>query len=428
MRTHRMTAELQRSKPSAAQTAGIALFLLTSLNLFNFIDRYVLPGVQPLVQKEFNVNDAQIGLLTSAFFFTYMIAAPLTGWLGDRFPRRPLIVAGTLLWSIATLFTATVHSYDTLLFRHAIVGIGEATFSIYAPALLADFYPEIDRNRVLSIFYITIPVGAALGYLMGGVLGQHYGWRAPFFIAALPGVLIAAAFWFFIKEPERGAADELAPTFNRATIAGFARNPAFWTATLGMAMWTFTVGGISTFLPTFFVRFAGYSVALAGITTGAITAICGLLGTVAGGWLGNRWLRKDHRALYFISAWSMLIAIPAAAAAVFGPRSLLIPAVFLAEFLLFLNNGPLNACIVNSVAAPIRATALAVNLFMIHGLGDAFSPRLIGHISDRTNSLRIGLGATLVSLAIASIILFTGSHFAPLLPESEDTHELSAIH
>lgn len=421
-----MTAQLHKSaKPSAAQTAGLALFLLTCLNLFNFIDRYVLPGVQPLVQQEFNVNDAQIGLLTTAFFFTYMIAAPLTGWLGDRYPRRPLIVAGTLIWSIATLFTATVHSYNTLLIRHAIVGIGEATFSIYAPALLADFYPEIDRNRILSIFYITIPVGAALGYLSGGVLGQHYGWRMPFFIAALPGVLIAAAFWFFVKEPQRGAADELKPTLDRATIRGFAHNPAFWAATLGMAMWTFAVGGISTFLPTFFVRFGGYSLAAAGITTGAITAIDGLLGTIAGGWLGQRWLRKNHRGLYLLSAWSILIAIPAAAAAIFGPRSMMVPAVFLAEFLLFLNNGPLNACLVNSVAGSIRSTAIAINLFMIHALGDAFSPRLIGRVSDATSSLRIGLGVTLISLAIASIILFAGSRFAPLLPESEDTRQLS---
>lgn len=424
-----MRAQFSNSaKPSTAQTAALALFLLTCLNLFNFIDRYVLPGVQPLVQKEFNANDAQMGLLTTAFFFTYMIVAPLTGWLGDRFPRRPLIVAGALIWSVATLFTATVHSYNMLLFRHAIVGIGEATFSIYAPALLADFYPEIDRNRVLSIFYITIPVGAALGYLSGGVLGQHYGWRMPFFIAALPGVLIAAAFWFFVKEPQRGAADELAPTLNRATISGIAHNPAFWTATLGMSMWTFAVGGISTFLPTFFVRFGGYTVAAAGITTGAITAIDGLLGTVAGGWLGQLWLRKNHRGLYLLSAWSILIAVPAAAAAIFGPRSLMVPAVFLAEFLLFLNNGPLNACIVNSVAASVRSTAIAINLFVIHALGDAFSPRLIGHISDKTSSLRMGLGATLVSLLIASIILFTGSHFAPLLPESEDTRQLSAIH
>src|SRR5580698_9344177 len=286
------------ARPSAAQTAGLALFLLTCLNLFNFIDRYILPGVQPLVQREFGINDAQIGLLTTAFFFTYMLAAPITGWLGDRFPRKPLIVIGALLWSAATLFTAWVHSYETLLIRHAIVGIGEATFSIFAPALLADFYPETDRNRVLSIFYITIPVGGALGYLTGGILGQHYGWRMPFFVAALPGVLIALAFYFFVREPERGSADSLAPSFNRATLSGLFRNPAFWTATLGLAMWTFAVGGISTFLPTFFVRFAAMSVAKAATVAGGLTVVCGLLGTIAGGWLAHRWQRTNHRALY----------------------------------------------------------------------------------------------------------------------------------
>ena len=196
---------IQRISPQ--RTAALALFLLTALNLFNFIDRYILPGVQPLVQKEFAVNDAKMGLLTTVFFFVYMLVAPLTGWLGDHFPRKPLIIIGALLWSIATLFTAWVHSYETLLIRHAIVGIGEATFSIFAPALLADFYPEADRNRILTIFYITIPVGGALGYLSGGVLGQHYGWRMPFFIAALPGALIALAF-FFVREPQRGSADK----------------------------------------------------------------------------------------------------------------------------------------------------------------------------------------------------------------------------
>ena len=405
---------------TAGKTAGLALFLLTCLNLFNFIDRYVLPGVQPLVQKEFGVNDAQIGLLTTAFFFTYMIVAPLTGWLGDRYPRRPLIVAGALIWSFATLMTASVHSYETLLFRHALVGIGEATFSIFAPALLADFYPEIDRNRVLSIFYITIPVGAALGYLSGGVLGQHYGWRVPFFIAALTGMLIAAAFWFFVREPERGAADELKPTLDRSTVSGLFHNRAFWCATLGMATWTFAVGGISTFLPTFFVRFGGYSVAAAGLVTGAITAIDGLLGTVIGGWIGQRWLRRNHRALYLLSALSMVFAIPAAAAALFGPRSLLVPAAFVAEFFLFLNTGPLNAAIVNSVAAAIRSTAIAINLFVIHALGDAFSPRLIGRVSDATASLRMGLGATLIALAVSATILLIGSYSAPPLPESEN--------
>ncbi|HVW78208.1 MAG TPA: MFS transporter [Alloacidobacterium sp.] len=409
------------SKPTAAQTAGLALLLLTCLNLFNFIDRYVLPGVQPLVQKEFSINDAQAGLLTTAFFFTYMLVAPLTGWLGDRYPRRPLIVAGALLWSVATLFTATVHSYNTLLIRHAIVGIGEATFSIYAPALLADFYPEIDRNRILSIFYITIPVGAALGYLMGGVLGEHYGWRTPFFIAALPGVLIAAAFWFFVKEPQRGTSDELKATLDRATVSGLLHNPSFWTATLGMAAWTFAVGGISTFLPTFFVRFGGYSVGKAGLLTGAITAIDGLLGTVIGGWIAQRWVRRNHRAFYLFSSISIFLAIPSVALVLFGPVKWLVPGAFIAEFFIFLNTGPLNAAIVNSVAAAIRSTAIAINLFCIHALGDAFSPRIIGRVSDATVSLRIGLGVTLIALAASGIILLIGSHFAPLLRESADS-------
>lgn len=410
------------NKPTAAQTAGLALLLLTCLNLFNFIDRYVLPGVQPLVQKEFSINDAQAGLLTTAFFFTYMLVAPLTGWLGDRYPRRPLIVAGTLLWSAATLFTATVHSYNTLLIRHAIVGIGEATFSIYAPALLADFYPEIDRNRILSIFYITIPVGAALGYLMGGVLGEHYGWRTPFFIAALPGVLIAAAFWFFVKEPQRGTSDELKATLDRSTVSGLLHNPSFWTATLGMAAWTFAVGGISTFLPTFFVRFGGYSVGKAGLLTGAITAIDGLLGTIIGGWIAQRWVRRNHRAFYLFSSISILLAIPSVALVLFGPVKWLIPGAFIAEFFIFLNTGPLNAAIVNSVGAAIRSTAIAINLFCIHALGDAFSPRIIGRVSDATASLRMGLGITLIALAASGMILLLGSRFAPPLPESADNN------
>src|SRR3979411_1992614 len=134
--------------------AAWALGLLTALNLFNFIDRYVLPGVQPLVQREFRVTDERIGALTTAFFVTYMVAAPLTGWLGDRVPRKPLVAAGALLWGVPPLFSApalsaTVLGYGRLYFRDAIVGIGEATFSVFAPAMIADMYPEEARNRVL---------------------------------------------------------------------------------------------------------------------------------------------------------------------------------------------------------------------------------------------------------------------------------------
>src|SRR6202789_1657115 len=176
------------------RAALIALVLLTGLNLLNYIDRYILPGAQPLIQAEFHASDYAMGALTTALFITYMLTAPLTGWLGDRFRRKPLIIAGAVLWSLATLATAWVHDYQTLFIRHAVVGGGEATFGIFAPAVLADFYPERDRNRILSIFYVAIPVGAALGYVAGGQIGTLWGWRAPFLICAVPGLIVAALY------------------------------------------------------------------------------------------------------------------------------------------------------------------------------------------------------------------------------------------
>jgi len=207
----------QRSR--MARGALVALVLLTALNLLNYIDRYILPGAQPLIQADFHATDEQMGALTTALFITYMLTAPCTGWLGDRFSRKPLIVAGAVLWSLATLFTYWVHDYWSLYFRHALVGVGEATFGIFAPAVISDFFPPRDRNRILSIFYLAIPVGAALGYLIGGQLGSRYGWRTPFFVGAIPGLLIAGTYWLFATEPARGGSEADGESIARPTAA-----------------------------------------------------------------------------------------------------------------------------------------------------------------------------------------------------------------
>jgi MFS family permease len=394
--------------------AVATLVLLICLNLLNYIDRYILPGVQSLVQKEYGWNDERIGALTTAFFIVYMLVAPLTGWLGDRFRRKPLIIGGAVLWSLATLGTAWVHSYWTLYLRHALVGVGEASFGIFAPAVLSDFYPERDRNRILSIFYLAIPLGAAIGYTAGGVIGSDFGWRAPFFICAIPGLVVAALYGVMGREPERGASDHLQATADRSTFLGLFRNPAFLTATFGLAMLTFAMGGISNWIPVFLQRFAGYSTAGSGTLVGAITVIDGIAGTAVGGWIAQRWLRTNHRALYLLSFWSVALTLPCGALIFFGPAKWAVPSLFAAEFFLFLNTGPLNAAIVNSVSAPVRATAISVNLFCIHFFGDTFSPQIIGAVSDRTN-LRLALGLTLVSLVVSAIILRMGARFAPPL-------------
>jgi MFS family permease len=417
---------------SRTSAAVGTMSLLLALNLLNYIDRYILPGAQTLIQREFHATDQQMGALTTALFFFYMFAAPASGWLGDWVRRKPLIIAGAVLWSMATLGSAYAHSYWSLYFRRAMVGVGEATFGIFAPAVLADFYPERERNRILSIFYVAIPVGAALGYLAGGEIGSQWGWRSPFLICAIPGLLVAVLYGFWGREPERGATDRSGPTGARTiswhSFREFAgqflrllKNPAFLTATFGLAEITFALGGISAWAPTFLHRANGLSVADASLAVSAITVIDGIAGTVTGGWIAHRWLRTDHRALYLLSFWSVVLTLPFGALVFFGPHAITIPALFLAEFCIFLNTGPLNAAIVNSVNGAVRATAISVNLFCIHAFGDTFSPQIIGAISDHS-TLSIGLGATLVSLVIACGILLYGARFArPFAEESQRT-------
>lgn len=395
------------------------LVLLIGLNLLNYIDRYILPGEVSLIQKEFHATDQQIGMLTTALFLTYMLAAPLTGWLGDHFRRKPLIIGGAVLWSLATLATAWVHSYQTLFIRHALVGVGEATFGIFAPAVLADFYPERDRNRILSIFYTAIPVGAALGYAAGGQLGTLWGWRAPFFICAIPGLIIAALYGWLGREPERGASDHVKATVSRSTFLGLFSNGAFLTATFGLAALTFAMGGISNWVPEFLRRYSGLSMGASSLVVGAITVVDGIAGTLVGGWLAQRWLRTNDRALYLLSFWSVALTLPCGVLLFFGPAAWAVPVLLVTEFFLFLNTGPLNAAIVNSVSAPVRATAISLNLFCIHCFGDTFSPTIIGAISDRSN-LRLALGATLIFLVISAVILRAGARFAPRLDENRD--------
>lgn len=391
-----------------------ALLILSGLNFFNYVDRSVLFAVLPLIQKEFPRNDASYGFLTTAFFICYMVTAPFIGMLADRFPRKLIMVIGALIWSAATLLTAVTHNFETLLIRHTIVGLGEATFVTVAPSFLADLFSEEKRGRVFGWFYLNIGLGTAVGYVLGGHFGAIHGWRYPFYISAIPGFILAAML-AMIPEPPRGAKDLLAATVERTSIRGLVHNGAFWTATLGMAMVTFALGGLEAWMPTFLVRDRGLPVNSANIIFGGITAFTAITGTLAGGWMGDKLLLRTKGAYYFVSAITLLVGVPAFLAAIFIGGRWMFPAMFVAEFLLFLNTAPLNAAVVNSVGAGIRATAIAVNLFVIHLLGDAVSPTLIGKISDRTN-LQIAFLAAVAAIIMAAIILFFGMRFAPNIP------------
>ncbi len=393
--------------------ARTALLTLTALNLLNYVDRNVLFAVQPLVQDEFHVSKTQIGYLTSAFLGFYMIAAPFIGPLADRYSRKLIIGLGAIFWSGLTLLTAFTHTYTELLIRHTLVGIGEATFVTIAPTFVADLFAEERRGRILGVFYLALPVGSAAGYLLGGNLGPHYGWRFPFYIAAAPGFLLAIAV-LFLKEPKRGQFDSVKETRDRATVASLASNPAFLTATLGMAAMTFSLGGIQVWMPQFLYSERHYSLANANFIFGIIIVIDGILAALIGGWLGDYLLRRMKSSYYLVSAASMALGVPVMIVALFVKGRVMVPAIALAAFFLLLNTSPLNAAVINSVGAHIRATAIAVNIFVIHILGDVPSPTMMGWVADR-RSLQAAFVLPVIAMIISAAILFYGMRFAPEL-------------
>jgi multidrug resistance protein len=390
-----------------------ALALLTALNLLNYIDRSVLFAVQPMVQKEFHLSNTQVGYLTSAFLAFYMIAGPFVGPLADRYSRKRIIALGAAFWSGLTLLTAFTHTYWELLVRHTLVGIGEATFVTIAPTFVADLFPEKERGRIFGIFYLAIPVGTAAGYLLGGKLGPDFGWRFPFYIAAVPGFLLALAV-AFLPEPQRGQFDSAKKTPERGTIAALVRNRAFWAVTLGMAAGTFSLGGIQVWMPTFLVVERGYNLKEANEMFGAIVVVCGIVASLAGGWIGDRLLPRMKGSYYFVSALSMALGVPVMIAALFVKGPVMLPAIALAAFFLLVNTSPLNTALVNAVGARIRATAIAWNILFFHALGDVPSPTLMGYVADH-HSLQAAFILPVIAMAISSAILFYGMRFAPPL-------------
>jgi len=415
-----------------------ALLVLTVLNFLNYVDRSVLFAVQPLIQNEFHLTNRQVGYLTSAFLGFYMIAAPFVGPLADRYSRKLIIVFGAIFWSGLTLLTAVTHTYTELLIRHTLVGVGEATFVTIAPTFVADLFAENKRGRILGIFYLAIPVGTACGYLLGGYLAPRFGWRFPFYIAAAPGFVLAIAA-LFLTEPERGQFDSRhdaglgdllpagfqgSPTQKLIYIVAFYlkrlyrliltlfRNPAFLTATLGMAAMTFSLGGIQVWMPKFLFSDRHYSLEAANFAFGIIIVIDGILAALAGGWLGDFLLPRIKSSYYLVSAASMALGIPVMIVALFSSGKIMIPAIGVAAFFLLLNTAPLNAAVINSVGAHIRATALAVNIFIIHILGDVPSPTMMGWVADH-RSLQASFILPIIAMGISSAILFYGMKFAP---------------
>jgi MFS family permease len=397
-----------------------ALGLLLAVNLLNYIDRQVLFAVFPLIKIDLKLTDTELGFLGSAFMLSYLLIAPLFGWLGDHWSRTRLAAGGLVVWSLATALAGYAPGYRSLLAARATVGIGEASFGTVSPGLIADFFPKERRGRILSWFYVAIPVGSALGYLLGGVLGQRYGWHAAFLLVGVPGLLLAIPIALLRTPPRGGDAPHPAVGHplpggeGKSATTGYAaffRNRSFVCNTLAMAAMTFAIGGLAQWIPSFLYRVHSVDVAKGNTLFGATTVLAGILGTLAGGWLGDRWQKRSGQGYLLVSGWGFLIGTPFAVWAILAPGLTgCMIAIFIAEFFLFLNTGPLNTVIINVTDPAVRAMAFAVNIFFIHALGDAISPSILGWLSDRWD-LRSALLITPCAMVLAGVFCFICGRF-----------------
>lgn len=377
-------------KPS--KQATLSLIFLTGLNLLNYLDRNVLPAVLANLQKDLHLNDAQVGRINTMFMVGYFFTSPLFGYLGDRFARKWLIAFGILFWSIGTTMTGFAVGLGALLAYRALVGLGEASYATLAPAWLSDLFPPARRNNALTIFYVAIPVGSALGYLAGGASLHFTGsWRPAFWWAGLPGLVLAVAL-LFLREPARGEADDSAidePVATQAEpvladVAKLFLIGDFNLVLLGYTAYTFALGAFAFWAPSFLARtYPNISLEHASLFFGGSLVLTGLLGTLLGGFVATRWQRRFRAGYATLLFGSMLAAAPVAAAAFLAPDAARAKVLLVVSmFLLFLPTGPINTLIVESVPTMLRASAMAASIFVIHLLGDFWSPEIVGHLSD----------------------------------------------
>ena len=389
-----------------------ALAVLTLMNFLNYIDRQVLPAVGPVMQRDLGLTDTEFGAMEAALLLSFTVLAPLFGWLGDRYSRTRLMAAAAVVWSLATGVIAWLDKVPllppamhlavpffgviglsglavALCSVRAVVGVGESSYSTITPALVADYFPIKRRATALGVFQAAIPMGFALGFVLGALLAHFFGWRLAFLIVGVPGLLLAAVVWK-LREPKRGEHDPLTSADTRSpptswwqTTKKVFTTPDWLLSTTGYTAVTFVLGAFATWATMMLVREKNMGPTTAAVVLGVVTLFAGAAGTFGGGWIADRIAAKRRNGYYLVCGISSLLAVvPAFLAVTMHAPALFLPAIFIAVALLFVNNAPFHAILINSVPPAIRASAVAMNIVVIHVCGDVISRFGVGTLSD----------------------------------------------
>lgn len=396
----------------------ITVAVLVYVNLINYMDRLTLAGILEDVKREFNASDAMAGILQTAFIVSYMLFAPLFGYLGDRYSRKAIMAGGVFLWSIFTLigsFMSGAEEHrgkgwgnpDFLAFLgcRAMVGIGEASYSTIAPTIISDMFVKDTRSKMLALFYFAIPVGSGLGYIVGSETAAFFGhWQWGLRATPVLGIVAVVLIILLLTDPPRGESEgheDLQAGSYREDLAYLATNTSFILSTLGFTCVTFCTGALSWWGPIFIQRGLetqpeeerAMNPSSVPFVFGVVTMMSGVVGVPLGMVLSTKLKAKYPRADPIICGVGILIS------AVFLTLGMLLcesnivatfAFIFIGEVSLNLNWSIVADILLYVVTPTCRSTAEAVQILLSHTFGDAGSPYLIGVISD-------GLFTTMVS-------------------------------
>jgi MFS transporter, Spinster family, sphingosine-1-phosphate transporter len=418
--------------PSSLAYARYVLGVMVAINFLNYMDRYVGAAAAPLIQKEFHLDDTQVGILGSAFLLVYALAAVPFGYWADRGVRKIVVGAGVAVWSVATLFTGFSQNFTHLFTSRAVLGIGEAGYYPAGTSLISDYFPKEQRGRVMSIWGVGSTIGIAVGFAGGGYIADKYGWRDAFFFAAVPG-LICALLAFTMREPLRGSAEHVGHAVQKtydASLANMVRLfkiPTLRATILSQTLLYFVLASNAFWLPILLNRRFGMSVSKAGLLAGVVIVIGGLIGTLGGGWIADHLGRKSPAAYLQVGIVGFLvgavfIVIALLAPLDIGPIPIFVPAFLIGVVGIYLYSGPFTAISQAVVTPALRASAVTALLFVSHVFGDSHSTFDIGFLSDHIGSLQLALLITSPTLLVlAAVLAATGLRTARHDVESMET-------
>ena len=366
------------------RAASISVGILFAINVLNFYDRTVVGIVTEPIRKEFHLTDTQIGLMGSAFIWLYALIGVPLGWLADVISRKKLLAFGVLVWTALTACTYLVRGYTLLVFTRMGVGIGEAVCAPTATSWLGDLVPAAKRGRVLGLFMIGLPLGSALAAFFSGPISDAYGWRVAMLVAAAPAIILIPIL-LALREPSRGASETcnlMASQQRRSFLKVLQMPTLLWIIASG-ALLNFNSWAVSSFLPALFSRVYHLSSGDAGINSGIVYLLGGVMGGLLGGWIGDRWACARQNGRMLLAALFALLAAPFSYLGTLAPTMVVAVVLWIAAYALLISYyGLVYASIQDIVSPAERGSTMGIYFVGMYLGGASFGPLVTGKLSD----------------------------------------------